>query len=96
MRGDEATRIQHVRAVLERLDPGVYLVGAGPYTQGIYSLMSDEVVIGRLATVLESPLGRPIDVFVITTPPLSTPREVSRLHCAIYRHVELESTTTGD
>ena len=27
MRGDEATRIQLVQAVLERLDPGVYLVG---------------------------------------------------------------------
>lgn len=85
MRGDETTRIQLVQAVLERLDPGVYLVGAGPYTQGIYSLMSDEVVIGRLATVLESPLGQPIDVFVNDAATL-TPREVSRLHCAIYRH----------
>lgn len=84
MRSDEATRIQLVQAVLQRLDPGVYLVGAGPYTQGIYSLMSDEIVIGRLATVLENPLGQAIDVFVNDAATL-TPREVSRLHCAIYR-----------
>jgi hypothetical protein len=32
MRSDEATRIQLVQAVLQRLDPGVYLVGTGPYT----------------------------------------------------------------
>jgi pSer/pThr/pTyr-binding forkhead associated (FHA) protein len=85
MRGDEATRIQLVQAVLERLDPGVYLVGAGPYTQGVYSLMSDEIVVGRLATVLENPLGQAIDVFVNDAATL-TPREVSRLHCAIYCH----------
>ena len=84
MRSDEATRIQLVQAVLQRLDPGVYLVGTGPYTQGIYSLMSDEIVIGRLATVLENPLGQAIDVFVNDAATL-TPREVSRLHCAIYR-----------
>ena len=84
MSGDEATRIQLVQAVLERLDPGVYLVGAGPHTQGVYSLMSDEIVVGRLATVLETPLGQPIDVFVNDAATL-TPREVSRLHCAIYR-----------
>jgi pSer/pThr/pTyr-binding forkhead associated (FHA) protein len=84
MRSDEATRIQLVQAVLQRLDPGVYLVVTGPYTQGIYSLMSDEIVIGRLATVLENPLGQAIDVFVNDAATL-TPREVSRLHCAIYR-----------
>ena len=84
MRSDEATRIQLVRAVLERLDPGVYLVGAGPYTQGVYSLSTNEIVIGRLATVLENPLAQPVDVFVNDAATL-TPREVSRLHCAIYR-----------
>jgi pSer/pThr/pTyr-binding forkhead associated (FHA) protein len=85
MRSDEAARIQLVRSVFERLDPGVYLAGAGPYTQGVYSLMSDEVVIGRLATVLESPIGQAVDVFVNDAATL-TPREVSRLHCSIYRH----------
>jgi pSer/pThr/pTyr-binding forkhead associated (FHA) protein len=84
MRGDEATRIQLVQAVLERLDPGVYLVGAGPYTQGVYSLMSEEIVVGRVATVLENSLGHAVDVFVNDAATL-TPREVSRVHCAIYR-----------
>lgn len=84
MRSGEASRLQTIQTVLEGLDHGVYLVGAGPYTQGVYSLMSDEVVIGRLATVLENPLGQAIDVFVNDAASL-TPREVSRLHCAIYR-----------
>jgi len=84
MRAGEASRVQNVKAVLEHLDHGVYLVGAGPYTQGVYSLMCDEVVIGRLSTVLEQPLEQPVDVFVNDAATL-TPREVSRLHCAIYR-----------
>src|SRR5205814_1861937 len=73
-----------IRAVLEHLEPGVYLIGTGPYTQGVYSLMCDEVVIGRLATVLEKSLDRPVDVIVRDAATL-TPREVSRVHCAIYR-----------
>ena len=46
--------------------------------------MCDEIVIGRLATVLEEPLDRPVDVFVNDATTL-TPREVSRVHCVIYR-----------
>jgi hypothetical protein len=84
MRDGEVTRAQKVRGVLEHLDPGVYLIGAGPYTQGVYSLMCDEVVIGRLATVLEKSLDRPVDIFVNDAATL-TPREVSRVHCSIYR-----------
>ena len=80
----EITRAQKVRAVLAHLDPGVYLIGTGPYTQGVYSLMCDEVVIGRLPTVLEKSLDRPLDVIVNDAATL-TPREVSRVHCAIYR-----------
>jgi hypothetical protein len=80
----EASRIAKIFAVLERLDPGVYLIGAGPYTQGVFSLMCDEVVIGRLATPLEEPLDVPVDVHVNDGVTL-TPREVSRVHCAIYR-----------
>lgn len=81
--GDKA-RAQKIRAVLSRLDPGVYLIGAGPYTQGVHSLMCDEVVIGRFATVLEKTLDCPVDVFVNDAATLA-PREVSRVHCAIYR-----------
>ena len=35
----EAPRLRRIYAVLEKLDAGVYLVGAGPYTQGVFSLM---------------------------------------------------------
>lgn len=84
LKDGEINRAQMIRTVLGRLDPGVYLVGSGPYTQGVHSLMCDEVVIGRLATALEKPLDRPVDIFVNDAATL-TPREVSRVHCAIYR-----------
>lgn len=84
MSDGQATRAEKIGAVLEHLDPGVYLIGTGPYTQGVYSLMCDEVVIGRLATVLEKSLDLPVDVIVNDAATL-TPREVSRVHCAIYR-----------
>src|SRR5260370_33221574 len=60
MRSEEATRIQLVQAAFGRLEPSVHLVGAAPDTQAIYSLMSEEVGIGRLATVLSRPLCQPI------------------------------------
>jgi FHA domain len=80
----EAIRRQCIAAVLDRLEPGVYLVGLGPYAQGVCSLMYDEVVIGRLATVLERSTDKAVDVFVNDAATL-TPREVSRVHCSIYR-----------
>lgn len=80
----QVVRAKKIRAVLGHLAPGVYLIGAGPYAQGVHSLMCDEIVIGRFATVLEEPLGRPVDVFVNDATTL-TPREVSRVHCLIYR-----------
>lgn len=84
MKEGEASRIYRFRSVLDHLDKGVYLVGAGPYTQGVYSLMSEEIVIGRLATPLEKPIGVAVDICVNDAVSL-TPREVSRIHCAIYR-----------
>jgi pSer/pThr/pTyr-binding forkhead associated (FHA) protein len=80
----EEIRRQRIMAVLDHLEPGVYLIGAGPYAQGVYSLMYDETVIGRLATVLERSVDKAVDVFVNDAAAL-TPREVSRVHCAIYR-----------
>src|ERR1017187_8702756 len=80
----ESSRVRKIRTVLARLEPGVYLIGAGPYAQGVHSLMCDEVVIGRMATVIEKTLDRPVDVFVDDETAL-VPREVSRVHCAIYR-----------
>jgi pSer/pThr/pTyr-binding forkhead associated (FHA) protein len=84
MHDGQPVRLQKILSVLEKIDPGVYLVGTGPYTQGVFSLMCDEVVIGRLATVLERPLDKPVDILVNDAATL-TPREVSRVHCAIYR-----------
>ena len=84
MREGESSRMLKIYAVLERLEPGVYLVGAGPYTQGVFSLSSDEIVVGRMATALEEPLDQPVDLFVNDGVTL-TPREVSRIHCAIVR-----------
>lgn len=86
MSDGELARAQKIYAVLSKLDQGVYLIGSGPYTQGVFSLMADEVVIGRNATPLEKMLDRPVDVFVNDAATL-TPREVSRIHCSIYRAV---------
>ena len=77
-------RAAGIVAVLERLDPGSYLVGVGPYTQGVYLLRGDETILGRLATPLEQPKGEPIDIFVNDAPSF-LPREVSRVHAAILR-----------
>ena len=46
VREGKITRLPKIYAVLEKLDPGVYLSGAGPYAQGVFSLMCNEVVIG--------------------------------------------------
>ena len=84
MTDGESSRVHKVYAVVEKLDPGVYLIGSGPYSQGVFSLMTDEVVIGRQATPLEQILDLPVDIFVNDAATL-TPREVSRVHCCIYR-----------
>lgn len=80
----EITQAQKIYAVLKKLDPNVFLIGSGPYSQGVFSLMADEIVIGRDATPLEQMLDKPVDVFVNDAATL-TPREVSRVHCSIYR-----------
>ncbi len=74
----------NILAVLERLDPGTYLIGAGPYTQGVHLLLGDETVLGRLATPLEEPRDQAVDVFVNDAPAF-LPREVSRVHAVIMR-----------
>jgi pSer/pThr/pTyr-binding forkhead associated (FHA) protein len=80
----EIAQAQKIYAVLKKLDHAVFLIGSGPYSQGVYSLTADEVVIGRDATPLEQMLDKPVDVFVNDAATL-TPREVSRVHCSIYR-----------
>jgi hypothetical protein len=80
----ESERVQRIAKVLETLGPGTYLIGTGPYSQGVYSAMVDELVLGRLATPLEEPLDKAVDVFCHDVPCLM-PREVSRYHAMIYR-----------
>jgi hypothetical protein len=77
-------RIGKIAVVVEQLGRGEYLIGSGPYTQGVYSIMSDEIVLGRLATPMESPLDKPVDIFCQDVPCLS-PREVSRCHAMVFR-----------
>lgn len=88
----EAERIQRIATVLEALQSGTYLIGTGPYTQGVYSAMADEIVLGRLATPLEEPLDKPVDIFCHDVPCLM-PREVSRYHAMIYRVGEGQKTS---
>ena len=63
---------------------GATVIGTVPYTQGVYSLMGDEIILGRLATPLEKPLDKLVDVFCQDVPCL-TPHEVSRYHAKICR-----------
>jgi pSer/pThr/pTyr-binding forkhead associated (FHA) protein len=83
----ELLRGTSVLTVLERLDSGTYLIGAGPYTQGIHLLRADETVLGRLATPLEEMKNEAVDIFVNDAPAF-VPREVSRVHAVIIRSVE--------
>lgn len=88
----ESERVQKIAKVLETLSSGTYLIGTGPYTQGVYSAMVDELVLGRLATPLEQPLDKPVDVFCHDVRCLM-PREVSRQHAMIYRLGETDKTS---
>ena len=80
----EQDRVQAMSTVMQALDAGAYLLGTGPYTQGVYSVMSEEVILGRLATTLETPLDKPVDIFCQDIVSL-IPREVSRYHAMICR-----------
>jgi pSer/pThr/pTyr-binding forkhead associated (FHA) protein len=88
----EGERIQRIATVLEKVESGTYLIGTGPYTQGVYSAMADEVILGRLATPMEQPLDKPVDIFCHDVPCLM-PREVSRYHAMIYRVGDASKTS---
>jgi hypothetical protein len=64
----EVQRGSSILAVLEWLDPGTYLIGAGPYTREMHLLLGDETVLGRLATPLEEPHDQAVDIFVNDAP----------------------------
>lgn len=80
----ELERVGKIALIIEQLGHGDYLIGSGPYTQGVYSIMADEVVLGRLATPMEDPLDKPVDIFCQDVPCLA-PREVSRCHAIVFR-----------
>jgi pSer/pThr/pTyr-binding forkhead associated (FHA) protein len=79
-----AERAAEIVAALGQLDPGAYIVGCGPYTQRILRLSTNEIVIGREATISEA--GKPIAVdFSVNDCSSFRPREVSRVHARIVR-----------
>jgi len=83
---DLTARISKMAEVLKRLKPGAYLLGTGPSTVGIIPLTVDEVVLGRSATILEEPTEAIID-YTATDTLYFVPREVSRAHAKVIRHI---------
>lgn len=88
MKEGRSERMSAIEAALSKLEPGAYLIGCGPYTQGIYRLSAPETVFGREATVHEEPTDRALD-HTIKDWVTFRPREVSRVHFKIDRE-ELE------
>jgi pSer/pThr/pTyr-binding forkhead associated (FHA) protein len=83
---DLTLRISKIATVLKQLKPGAYLLGTGPSTVGIIPLTVDEVVLGRSATILEEPQDTIID-YAVTDTLYFVPREVSRTHAKVKRHI---------
>lgn len=82
MKVGQKQRISEVGDSIAKLDPGAYLIGCGPYTQGIYLLSASETIFGRQATLHEEPVGKVLD-FSINDSVTFRPREVSRRHFKI-------------
>ena len=82
MKVGQAQRISEIGDAISKLDPGGYLIGCGPYTQGIYRLSASEIVFGREATLHEEPVGKVLD-FSINDCVTFRPVEVSRRHFKI-------------
>lgn len=82
MKVGQAQRISEISDSISKLDPGGYLIGCGPYTQGIYRLSASETIFGRQATLHEEPVGKVLD-FSINDYVTFHPREVSRRHFKI-------------
>lgn len=82
MKSGLSERLAEIEESLSKLDPGAYLVGCGPYTQGIYKISCSEVVFGRNATIHEDSVGVPVD-FTFNDAATFRPREISRVHFRI-------------
>ena len=79
MKVAQAQRIAEIGESIAKLDPGAYLIGCGPYTQGIYRLSASETVFGRQSTVHEKLIGETLD-FCMNDCVTFCPREISRRH----------------
>jgi hypothetical protein len=84
MKEGRGERIGKIEGALSKLEPGAYLIGCGPYTQGIYRLSAPATVFGREATTGEEPPKRALD-HTIRDWVTFQPREVSRIHFKIDR-----------
>lgn len=82
MKAGQIQRISEIGEAIAKLDAGGYLIGCGPYTQGIYRLSASETVFGREATLHEAPVGKALD-FSVSDSVTFRPREVSRRHFKI-------------
>jgi len=82
MKIGQTQRVSEIGDSIAKLDPGGYLIGCGPYTQGIYRLSASETIFGRQATLHEEPVGKALD-FSINDSVTFRPREVSRRHFKI-------------
>jgi len=89
MKAGQLQRISEIGDAIAKLDPGGYLIGCGPYTQGIYRLSASETVFGRQATLHEEPIGKALD-FSVNDSVTFRPREVSRQHFKI-THTQVDS-----
>jgi len=82
MKVGQSQRTSEIGDSIAKLDPGGYLIGCGPYTQGIYRLSGSETIFGRQATLHEQPVDKVLD-FSINDSVTFRPREVSRRHFKI-------------
>jgi pSer/pThr/pTyr-binding forkhead associated (FHA) protein len=85
MKDGQGQRLKDVEEAISKLGPGGYLVGCGPYTQGLFRLSASETIFGRQATVHEDPVGTALD-YSLCDAVAFRPREISRRHFKINRH----------
>lgn len=84
---DVSERVHGMTAALDRLYPGAYLLGTGPSTVGIIPLETQDVILGRPPTVLETPTHDGADYCAMDTL-YFVPREISRTHAKIVRQAD--------
>jgi len=86
MKDGQVERINELAEAISKLDPGGYLIGCGPYTQGIYRLSGTETIFGRQATIHEKAVDTALD-FSLNDAVTFKPREISRRHFKVTREI---------